>query len=363
MSLFLHDMNTTTNSTANQSYVRPHLPPNPNAAKFFEFAFASSIYMTVVAFITVVANSLLLLIFYVDPLKTFRNPTSYFLIGLAFVDLITGLVQEPIFASCFMMGYLGNPAAKQHCPTLFQTGRVLALTTMNASFIIVFNFTVTQLIVVASPLHYATLITKKKVIMAVLVIYVYTITFGLLFGLVNLPDPDTYSKVDLFLHSFFVIYVTIAFYSLLYRSFKRQMASSKSLRSESVLRETKSSTRRNRVERKFIAVNFLLISVVFFCSQPSAILWLLKLYWFSTPPPFDVDIASLMVENVLYLKFMLDPFVYAWRLPKYRQALRMILCCRSKKQETETTLSTQVTAHMSKSTETVVTLSFRSLAV
>ena len=31
-------------------------------------------------------------------------------------------------------------------------------------------------------------------------------------------------------------------------------------------------------------------------------------------------IANLMVDNLLYLKFLLDPFVYAWRMGKYREA-------------------------------------------
>ena len=59
---------------------------------------------------TIVANSLLLVTFLVDPLKIFRNPTSYFLIGLAIVDLLTALIQEPIYATCFMLMYFQHPS-------------------------------------------------------------------------------------------------------------------------------------------------------------------------------------------------------------------------------------------------------------
>ena len=38
-----------------------------------------------------------------------------------------------------------------------------------------------------------------------------------------------------------------------------------------------------------------------------------------------VLIVNLMVaDNLPYLKFLLDSFVYAWRIPKYRQALKNV---------------------------------------
>ena len=57
--------------------------------EFSKAAFGSSIFIIIVSPMTIVANSLLLVTFLVDPLKIFRNPTSYFLIGLAIVDLLT----------------------------------------------------------------------------------------------------------------------------------------------------------------------------------------------------------------------------------------------------------------------------------
>ena len=33
-----------------------------------------------------------------------------------------------------------------------------------------------------------------------------------------------------------------------------------------------------------------------------------------------------MTDNLHYMKFLLDPFVYAWRMPKYRESLSKIIC-------------------------------------
>ena len=64
--------------------------------EFFKFAFGSAIYIIIVSFITVFANGLLLVVFFFDPFKIFRTATTYFLIGLAFVDILTAASQEPM---------------------------------------------------------------------------------------------------------------------------------------------------------------------------------------------------------------------------------------------------------------------------
>ena len=349
------------NFTCASTTSQPAFPPNSGSkAILLQVVFGSSIYMFVVSFITVVANSLLLLVVCADPYKTFRNPTSFFLVGLALVDLITGLVQEPIFASCFLLLYLGHPAAKTHCPQLIIYVEILAFVTMNASFFIVLAFTVTQLIVITSPLKYAPFVTKKLVIIAVLVIFAYTIIFGSL-GLVQLPGSDTFKKLDLFLHSLFMVYTSIACYILLYRAFRLKMKSSKSVRSETntVQRRGQSGS---RVERKFVAINFLLIFLVFICTQPLAFYLVYHYFWASAEEQQNF-IPRLILDDVLYLKFLMDPFIYAWRLPKYRRALQTLMRCGPKDEDRDSgSFASQTVVRMTKSTDTIVTLNFKSLA-
>ena len=83
---------------------------------FYKAAFGSTIFIYVVSLITILANSLFLLIFCIDPLKIFRNSTTYFLIGLAIVDLLTALVQEPIYATCFIILFIKHPSLQKCLP-------------------------------------------------------------------------------------------------------------------------------------------------------------------------------------------------------------------------------------------------------
>ena len=145
-------------------------------------------------------------------------------------------------------------------------------------------------------------------------------------------------------------------------AFKKKMAASKNLREDNNIQDGGRNNRQVGIERSFIVVNFLLIAILFLTSQPAAMLWIVRLYSKEEPKSPKVLIVNLMVDNLLYLKFLLDPFVYAWRIPKYRQALTIVMYCGRKEPETRSTLNDCVMAEveMNQSRNTVTTLSYRS---
>ena len=358
--------NLTTNFTGNSSSCS--IPQSLTSLadpfrEYYKFAFGSAIYMIIVSFITTVANGFLLVVFFFDPFKVFRNATTYFLIGLAIVDILTAATQMPMAITCFIMMYVKQTDTVSTCISLLEIVQTISNATWNASFLIVLAFTVTQYIVVISPLNYALKVTKTRVIICLISIYAYATFFSLL-SMMGVAR-DILDKIDLFLHSFLVIYLTIILYILLYIAFKKKMAASKNLRREENDIEGRNDNRQTALERKFIIVNFLLISTLFVCSQPSVILWCVDLYGsvFEDPSSPTVLISFRKVENVLYLKFLLDPFVYAWRIPKYRQALKIVLRRGREESETKSTFSARVVARMSKSRETVVTLDIKSISL
>lgn len=291
--------------------------PNPNLAAFTAAAFGSAIFITVVAVPTILANGALLLTFYVDPLKTFRNPTSYFLIGLTIVDLLTALVQEPIYATCFMFLYFRHPLTPKCRPFMNAMSDYFGAVVMTVSFLIIFAFTLTQYIVVSSPLKYARFVTSRKVLISVVAIYFYSTTFWCL-QLTGVPG-STLEIIDLILHYCLMIFITIAIYILLHRVMKKKMTAGNKLQGPVKARGEES--KHAQVQRNFLRVNFLLLVVLITCSMPSAVTWtILSFSVDSKTPPVKVYIIQLMADNLIYLKFLLDPFVYAWRMMKYREA-------------------------------------------
>ena len=285
---------------------------------FYKAAFGSSIFIYVVSLITILANSLLLLIFCIDPLKIFRNSTTYFLIGLAIVDLLTALVQEPIYATCFVILFIKHPSL-QKCRPFMDFATFFSAFSITVSLLIVFAFTVTQYIVVSSPLKYGRLVTKKKVFISILSIYLYTAIFCCL-PVMGVPQKLK-DNIELFVHNYAVVLITIVFYVLLYHTMKKKMATGNTLQNDSASRE---DSKHAQVQRNFVRLNVVLLTVLIVCFVPTMIMMTIRLFIEDYRPP--ILIANLMTDNLHYLKFMLDPFVYAWRMPKYRESLNKIFC-------------------------------------
>ena len=282
--------------------------------EFSKAAFGSSIFIIIVSPMTIVANSLLLVTFLVDPLKIFRNPTSYFLIGLAMVDLLTALIQEPIYATCFMLMYFQHPSWTK-CKSWMKFTAYFSAFPISISASIVFAFTLTQYIVVASPLRYGRMITKKKALLSVVAIYLYHTLFCCL-PLMGVPQ-ETKHAIDLFFHRYTVVLVTIVVYIILHYTMKKKMTAGRSLQSE--------EGRHVQVQRSFVRINVVLLIIMIMFFVPSVLLMTIRFFLddiFTARYGIRVLVVNLMTDNLLYLKFLFDPIVYAWRMSKYRKSLK-----------------------------------------
>lgn len=294
----------------------------------------SGTFLAVICPLTVLANVLLLVAIYKDSFNTFRTPTACFLVGLAITDLITGLVPEPMVTSCYFIHYHNHPAMITRCPKIFHIAGIVAAITMNSSFLIVMAFTFAQYVAVAFPFKYKRLISVRKTLLCVAFIWLYSTLFELSQAM-GVPK-EVLEKIDLHLHSTFSLLFTIITYVLLQMAFRKQMAersatlhttNTASMSTGAMLESPRKQKRKPIVERNFVRLNLLLIVILLICSQPSAILWYIYLYaGESTRNSQTLFVVRVITDNTLYLKFLLDPFVFAWRLPKYRKALKNALC-------------------------------------
>ena len=331
--------------------------------EFSKAAFGSSIFIIIVSPMTIVANSLLLVTFLVDPLKIFRNPTSYFLIGLAIVDLLTALIQEPIYATCFMLMYFQHPSWTK-CKSWMKFTAYFSAFPISISASIVFAFTLTQYIVVASPLRYGRMITKKKALLSVVAIYLYH-TFFCCLPLMGVPQ-ETKHAIDLFFHRYTVVLVTIVVYIILHYTMKKKMTAGRSLQSE--------EGRHVQVQRSFFRLNVVLLIIMIMFFVPSVLLMTIRFFLddiFTARYGIRVLVVNLMTDNLLYLKFLFDPIVYAWRMSKYRKSLKSTVYRNKDKESSRSENETKLTdtrgqvgelasAELNKSTITL--LSFKNVS-
>ncbi|XP_068713767.1 adenosine receptor A2b-like [Montipora foliosa] len=297
--------------------------------------FVSGTFLAVICPLTVLSNVLLLIAIYKDPLKTFRTPSAYFLVGLAFVDLITGLIPEPMTITCYYRFYNNHPDS--HFLKILEVAGTIAAITTNTSFFIVLAFTFAQYAAVAFPFKFKRLITVRKTIACVVGLFLYAILFETS-QLVGVPR-EVIAKIDLHLHSTFSLLLTMIIYLLLQRAFRKQMKTRRltlttmnSITNE-VCPERRDScparesrrTQQKLIEKNFVRLNLAMIIILLICSQPSAIMWYVYLYsGQKTNASLSLKIAGVATNMTVFLKSLLDPFVFAWRLPKYRRALKKV---------------------------------------
>ena len=292
-------------------------------------------FLAVICPITVLSNALLLIATYKDPFKTFRTPSAYFLVGLAFVDLITGLIPEPMMITCYYRFYNNHPHS--HFLKILDVAGTIATITANTSFFIVLAFTFAQYFAVAFPLKCKRFITVRKTVACVVALFLYAILFETL-QLVGV-SREVIAKIDLHLHSTFSLFLTIIIYLMLHRAFGKQMTVTRRLTlttrktaTSKGCQETRDSctpserpTQQKLVEKNFVRLNLVIIVILLICSQPSAIFWYVYLYsGQKTNASLSLQIAGVATNMTVFLKSLLDPFVFAWRLPKYRKALKKV---------------------------------------
>ncbi|KAL9962397.1 hypothetical protein ACROYT_G031497 [Oculina patagonica] len=328
------------NSTENSSQIAQEW--KELVTTFYRVDIASGIFLAVVSIATTLGNGLLLLAIWKDPFKTFRTPITFFVIGLAAADFLTGIAVCPMYAVQYIALYLAfksrDTSMLQGTFKAMQIGHHISVVTMNSSYIVLLLFTWSQFTAISFPHKHRSLVTKKRVMASVIFTWFYSTAFAL-FSLIQVAQITLF-KIDLYFHTTGSLFLLAVAYFCLYKAFRRQVRRLHSLKSNNTVARQQ-GRRRNRRERQFTVVNLLLLTFVIACTVPTAVVSYLSLYW-NTKNPFHslkLQIAVLLTNDVLFLKFALDPLIYAWRLAQYRRALKSILTCSRQRNDVDEFLS------------------------
>lgn len=309
----------------------PPLPPElASLAHTLDMAYlASGIYLSIIAVITIFGNGLLLLAIIKDPSKSFRTPSTLFVVGIAVADFLTGSVVDPLTAFLNIATYLRlnlDPEMNKVFKDCVKVNIHVSFFTMNASFFILLALTFCQYLAISLPHKHRALVTPTSASITLVVITLYSIIFSLLPEF-NVPRRLKL-EIDTHLNTNAVVIVLIQCYVLLYLAYVRHLKRVSSLDQNDAARN-----RRREQEREFTAVNLLLVTFLLIFTLPSIILWNLRLYKYYDVQslPYDrslrLELARTLIFDVLVMKFALDPCIYAWRLSKYRQAIKKVIKC------------------------------------
>lgn len=157
-------------------------------------------------------------------------------------------------------------------------------------------------------------------------IFLYTTSFSILqFSRIS---KRVLLEVDIYLHASFVPFLLMLSYISMLVSLRRHMRRRKAVlfrRNKVVTGESEGSINFlpipysiECVERQFIRMNLSLTIVLFICTLPSIVVMHIALETKNASLEYqqNLAIAQKVADDILFVKFALDPFIFAWNFQK-----------------------------------------------
>ena len=265
--------------------------------------------------IIVIGNLLVLLAVWKDPLKKLRSsPSNFILVSMALADLSVGLVVCPITAYWGWVIFDKNTSP-------FGLSVIFAINvfSVNVSFGHMLLLAVDRLFAVVTPLEYRFKITNKRVLVSCCVCWMYFVAFGCSFLILQdyFAIMVTIYNVQLLsiLLSILIMYAVIMFHFHRYsKTIEKEQRHSIDSRLMILKRE------RNVFKAMTIVICAFLI-----CYMPWFIVQLLKYLCKLCHPHLALLIIFFRSSTSLtHANSFLNPILYSWRLPKFRQTFKYL---------------------------------------
>ena len=265
-------------------------------------------------FLAAIENSLLLYVIYKDPLKRFSNTPSYFIGNFTIADLVS--IISGICDSIFHL----NPQKTQQIQEIVGCFAAIGI---QSSFLIIMIFAIDRYIAIAHPYKYQNIMTNKFVLVILL-------SFPWCFSAIALPviyfAPAYRHKrtlTNLFAGDVIALTaISIMVHPLTYWTFKRKTnnLSTSSCANKQIQKE-------NLKIAKVLSNTVLLVSIclITFTSP------YLVAFSFSLAECDQCFLSNAFQSFWKYyplitaIRLMTNSFVYAWRLPLYRESLRALV--------------------------------------
>ncbi|KAL9973054.1 hypothetical protein ACROYT_G019462 [Oculina patagonica] len=261
--------------------------------------------------ITTVANAFLFITIYRDPCRCLRTPSVFLIANLSVADFLMGIVS---YLRAVELTYLYYGLGDLLIINMIQyfIGAVSILAAVSTLLAMSYD----RYIAVIKPFQYPQKITNKRAKVAIAVIWINALVMCVL----PIVDVKRENFLLAYCYSHFVIpsFILTAVYVKIYKMVAHQRQELKDVRASLTV-----ANRRKQLEREHrMAITFVLILFIFYCSFLPYFIQVQILYFCSCRASYAYNVYYLVTNEFLSVSSTVDPFMYAWRLPKFNHSLR-----------------------------------------
>ena len=274
--------------------------------------------------LAIILNGVLLISMFNERKKIFVTRISYLVANLAFVDCLNGVFLIALLQPIPNIRFLQTEA-------MFTVQLPLVWTAFCASYFTLFLMAAERLIIVTLPLLWSTLLTVRRTIYCICMVWIISIAAGIAIHYVRFYALFFICLfVEICALSFIATHVYILW--ILHKREKRRVKTFAIQDSSQITPCLPEPSSENIAHKKVtVVVTILLIVLVVTCVP-----YFICLQIFSIANTFDPTVrnkldrdtyrtAYIYTDAFNYIYFFSNPIIYAWRLTMYRQAFYSLL--------------------------------------
>ena len=259
-----------------------------------------------------VANGFLFVTIYRDPCRCLRTPSVFLIANLSVADFFMGIVS---YLRAVELTYLYCGLGDLLILNMIQyfIGAVSILVAVSTLMAMSYD----RYIAVIKPFQYPQKINNTRAKVAIAIIWINALVMCVL----PLADVKRENFLLAYCYSHFVIpsFILTAIYVKIYKMVARQRQELKDVRASlTAVNRRKQLERENRM-----AITFVLILFIFYCSFLPYFIHVQILYFCSCRSSYAYNVYYLVTNEFLSVSCMVDPFMYALRLPRFKRSLRV----------------------------------------
>lgn len=279
----------------------------------------------IIAILATTANSLLLFVIYKDPYKCLRRPSTGFIAALSITDLVTGLVTEPTYVAAVLEGYsngnfkLGLRTVAAFCGIITYTSGVLFVMALALERVLACGFVP----------FYRNYVRFRTTIVISCFIWLYSVFFSVL-QFLGVND-EAYHFVDISLHHvlpLLTIALAYAALSWLIRRRRRAIIPAQQNTTQGLQTTPNGITTQQALQiqrERQMAIVVMITGLLLFVSLVPYLV-VIALTGNCSSCNQNVLYAAFMISvPILYINSIVNPFLYAWRLPQYKRSFKAVL--------------------------------------